>query len=69
MAASLTKGTMAEVTAELECTRMVMRNLENNDCDDEVDNDNDDDDDEMLMIITMCHTVRLMLIVITIMIE
>ena len=47
---------MAEVTAELECTRMVMRNLDNNDYDDKVDNDNDgddndtdEDDDEMLM--------------------
>ena len=45
---------MAEVTAELECTRMVMRNLDNNDYDDEVDYDNDtddDDDDEMLMVV------------------
>ena len=45
---------MAEVTAELECTRMVMRNLDNNDYDDEVDYDNDtddDDDDEILMVV------------------
>ena len=43
---------MAEVTAELECTRMVMRNLDNND-DDEVDNlnDTDDNDDEMLTVV------------------
>ena len=34
---------MAEVTAELECTRMVMRNLDNNVYDDEVDYDNDTD--------------------------
>ena len=49
---------MAEVTAELECTRMVMRNLDSNDCDDEVDknsdddgDDTDDDDDETLIMV------------------
>ena len=33
---------MAEVTAELECTRMVMRNLDSNYYDDEVDKNSDD---------------------------
>ena len=49
---------MAEVTAELECTRMVMRNLDSNDYDDEVDKNSDDDgddtvddDDEMLIMV------------------